>query len=257
MGAYDILGYLSFKDSKAGSGGFGSGGDVKPTDPGLVAAASDRALRVWQGFAKDASVTPPRVAAAAYYYALQQIAVNFIAMRQGNIGSTNGGKVAGLIVEKAKALEQIAKPQIALFEQWCATEAPVYGAEKSLGDGEMSILSAGVALGTANKKQVANGKTAAHAYVKMVAADFATADLGMGSIDNWEKYGGFGYALKAQSAALLNRLPTVSDARNPAIGKHYQAMAQLLAGAGATITENFETVVKQQKINFAVRKSGL
>lgn len=266
MGAFATLGYISFSTAESGSGGFSADGDAAPTSAAggggsataIAANSTDMALGVWRGYAKNwAGAAPSRVGTAAYYYALQQIAVKFLSLRQGNVGSANGGKVAGVIVEKAKALQQLAKDQIALFEQFCATEAAVYGAGLSAGDGEMTVLENGIKLDASNKAQVANGVRAAAGYVKLVAADFRTADLGMGSLADWEAYGGYGYALKAQSAKLLNRLPTVSDARNPEIGKHYQAMAQVLGSAAAAITGNFEGVIKANKINFAIKSSGL
>ena len=259
MGAFGVLGYIAFSGTKTDSGGFGEGGGIAPTEAGSIAASSTAmALGVWTGYAKNwTGAAPSRVGTAAYYYALQQIAVKFLALRQGNIGSANGGKVAGIIVEKAKALQQLAKDQIALFEQFCATEAATYGAGMATGDGEMTVLENGIKLDAANKASIANGTKAAAGYVKLVAADFKTTDLGIAALANWEAYGGFGYALKAQSAKLLNRLPTVSDARNPEIAKHYQSMAQVLGAASSAITGNFEGVVKANKINFAIKSSGL
>jgi hypothetical protein len=216
-----------------------------PSAGTIAGSAADMATGVWDGYSRDGNPSAPaRASTAAYYYALVIVASNLIAMRVGNIGAVNGGKVARIIVSKARALMQTARPEIAAYEDFCAKEAGVYGADKASGSGQFSF--GGYVARNPSASAPATG------FAAIIAADGQS----MGG-SGWDLYGETGYDYMNKGQALLNRIPTVSDMRIPEIGRYYQGMAQSLLSTGKSMADTYELVVKAQKLQWAVNNLAI
>lgn len=310
-----VLGFLlaNYSDKSTGTGSFETAGwstdELTPAE------------MVWQGYLKDfdpstepsfladpsaetpsaspaaASPNPPspmdvsyhgyksrRIIDANFYYALDSIATNYIALKIGNIGAAPDSKVPQILLSKAQGLQAIAKAGIARFDEWCRTESAVYGANI------IADVQATLANGNAVSDvygDASSGVDEAVDFFHKNAADFKwTVDPsvfnqcaapaspsgfspspGGSAWDSPEMvnrnmtwvvtYGGFGYALRNVAAKLMVRGMTYSDARDPQIAAYYQKLAADLADISSKIIELYEKFVMAQKIQLAVFRSGI
>lgn len=218
-----------------------------------------------------------RIADANFYYALDAIATNYLALKIGNVGAQEGAKVPKILIAKAQGLQAIAKSGIARFEEWCKTEAAVYGANY-IADLTVAGQDLASVYGLASE-----GVDEATDFFHKNAADFVwatnptTADAcasyspSFGSpspsagdpmfvsthVDWIIAYGGFGYAIRNIAAKIMLRRMGYSDARDPRIAQYYQNMGNSLADIAAKIIEVYEKYITAQKIQLAVYRAGI
>lgn len=232
-----------------------------PSAAVVVKSALDRAKGIWDSYLRDsgsdvntpflATGYPPRATDAAYYYAVEMIAEEFIRLRSGNAALQKDSPISQLIISKAQALMAIAKAGIEEYEKYCATESAVYGADY------IELLAGALSL----QDFAISGADIAAAEWGSAAADFieldSTTTAYVPGLPTQLQAGAYGYTLLSFGAHLQQKRLGFSGARNPGIAQYWATSASNMVAAGTELVAKFEAWVKTTKIQAAVGVAGL
>lgn len=193
----------------------------------------------WPGGGTVYSVYPSRVVDSAYYYAVEFVAEEFIRIRIGNVGSAQGSQIQQLLLSKAQALLSFAQAGIQRYEQWCAGEAGIMGANT------MELLDNAVAAGYTGSEEAIN---------RWITA---VSDLDPDEFDDMEtlaleyveriRQAAYGFSLRLLAGELAQRKLGFAGARLATIASYYAAQAQSLLALGDRLVGEFMAWVAETK----------
>lgn len=243
-----LLGYLRVDQS------------VEKTAATITKNAVNKSLNVWNSYLRNtgsgisipayfntATTAAPngaRMVEGSYYYALEFIAEEYARVRLGNVGTQTAAQQQ--ILARVQQLLQIARDGINRFEQWCASESAVYGADFVEYFGGFAEL-------------VPAALDEAKTYWESYRADLASLDTVSAqtqAIQNRIAFGGYGYSLKNMGTKMMAKRLGYSGARNNAIGQYYSNIGQQLFNTSKTIIASYEAWVAATKPAHALRNLG-